>query len=166
MGASWSSRLPFKKWSELRGQIQAAVDVVNAIKAAPTSFPFNQEKRLRKEGVLKKGETLQVDVQDAAFMADLQWTEGVELSQYRSLLKEHERTPASFVAPVLNNADEILADAVTANKSVKPGANVENLRGFLQIILNYIRRGQTLTWDTSSADVVKATFRLMMRTSF
>ena len=157
----------FRKWSDLEAQISAAVDVVRAIRADPKAFPFNQEKRLRKEGILRRGEKLEVDVQDGAFLADLQWTEGVALTQYRSLLKEHERDPANFVGPVITDADNILNNARTASRSIKAGANLDNLRGFLQIILNYVRRGQDSTWDkTQPPDVVKATFRLMMRTSF
>lgn len=156
----------FQKFSDLKAQVQAAVDVVNDIKKAPKAFPFNQEARLRKEGVLKKGETLEVDILDSAFNADIQTTEGIALSQYSSLLKEHERNRAVLVDPVLADAQTVLTDAMAASKSVKAGANVDNLRGFLQLILNYVRRGQTRLWDKSDHGAVKATFRLMMRTNF
>lgn len=156
----------FQKFSDLQAQVQSAVDVVDEIKKDPTAFPFNQEARLRKEGVLKKGETLEVDIQDSTFSAAIQSTEGIALSQYESLLKEHETNRPVLVDPVLLDAQNILNAAITASKSVKAGANVDNLRGFLQAILNYVRRGQTLLWDKTNQDVVKATFRLMMRTNF
>lgn len=105
-------------------------------------------------------------MKDGTFAADLQWTEGLALAQYGSLLKQHERDPAKYVSPVITDADKILNDARAASASIKAGAKLDNLRGFLQIILNYVRRGQDETWDKTDPDVVKATFRLMMRTSF
>jgi hypothetical protein len=156
----------FQKWSDLEAQIQSAVDVAQEIKKDPKTFPFNQEGRFLKEGLLDKGEKLQVDVKDSAFVADIQSTEGIALTQYKSLLKEHERTRAEFIDPVLNDAQDILNAASAASKSVKAGANLDNLRGFLQIILNYVRRGQHVLWDKTDPDVVKATFRLMMRVDF
>jgi hypothetical protein len=156
----------FRKWSELETQIQDAVDVVQGINKDPKAFPFNQESRLQKEGLFKKGEKLEVVVSDAAFLADIQSTEGVALSQYQSLLKEHERDPAKYVDPVLKDAQDILNAAATASKSVKPGVSLDNLRGLLQMIINYVRRGQGELWDKTAAEPVKATVRLMARTDF
>jgi hypothetical protein len=103
----------FQKWSDLKAQIQSAVDIVQEIKKDPKAFPFNQEKRLRKEGVLAKDETLEVDIQDVDFKADIQSTEGILLTQYESLLKEHERTPIEYIDPVLKDAQNILNAANT-----------------------------------------------------
>ena len=155
-----------QKWSDLEAQIQSAVDVVQEIKKDPKAFPFNQEVRFHKEGLLAKGEKLQVDIKDSAFVADIQSTEGIALTQYPSLLKEHESNPAEFIDPVLKDAQDILNAASTASKSIKAGANLDNLRGFLQIILNYVRRGQHVLWDKTDPGVVKATFRLMIRVDF
>lgn len=156
----------FRKWSDLQAQIQSAVDVVTEIKKDPKAFPFNQEKRLRSEKVLDKDEKLEVDVKDSAFVADLQSTEAIALTQYASLLREHERNPTKYVDPVLKDAQDILNAATADGKSVKASAKLDNLLGFLQIIMNYVRRGQGETWDTSDPGVVKATFRLMMRVDF
>jgi hypothetical protein len=156
----------FQKFSDLKAQVQAAVDVVNDIKKDPKAFPFNQEARLRKEGVLKKGETLEVEVTDSSFSAAIQTTEGIALSQYSSLLKEHETARSVLVDPVLLDAQNILTAAMAASKSVKAGANVDNLRGFLQLILNYVRRGQAVLWNKGNQEAVKATFQIMMRTNF
>ena len=156
----------FRKWSELETQIKDAVDIVKGINKDPKAFAFNQESRLRSEGLLKKGEQLEVNVSDATFRADIQSTEGVAIAQYQSLLKEHERDPAKYVDPVLKDAQDILNAAAAASKSVKPGVSLDNLRGLLQMIINYVRRGQGELWDKTSAEPVKATVRLMARTDF
>ncbi|MDO9236677.1 MAG: DUF4157 domain-containing protein [Aquabacterium sp.] len=156
----------FQKWSDLEVQIKNAVDVVQEIKKDPKAFPFNQEKRFRAAGLLAKDETLEVNVKDSAFIADIQSTEGIALTQYASLLKEHERDPTLFVDPVLKDAQDILNAASAASKKVKAGASLDNLRGFLQIIINYVRRGQHELWDKANPDVVKSTFRLLMRVDF
>jgi Domain of unknown function (DUF4157) len=154
----------FQKWSDLETQIQDAVDVVKEINKDPKAFPFNQELRLQKEGLLKKGEKLEVNVKDPTFVAAIQSTEGVALTQYQSLLKEHERD--KYIAPVLKDAEDIVNAAAKASKSIKPGIKLDNLRGFLQIIINYVRRGQGQFWDKTDAEPVKATIRLMQRTDF
>jgi Domain of unknown function (DUF4157) len=156
----------FQKWSELETQIQAAVDIVKDINKDPKAFPFNQESRLQKAGLLKKDEKLEVSVNDPSFKADIQSTEGVALTQYESLLKEHERDPTKYIDPVLKDAQDIVNAAAKASKSIKPGVKLDNLRGFLQIIINYVRRGQEELWDKSAASPVKATVRLMQRTDF
>jgi hypothetical protein len=156
----------FQKWSDLQTQIQNAVKIVNGINNDPKAFPFNQESRLRSEGLLKKGEKLEVNVQDPTFVAYIQSTEGVALDQYQSLLNEHERESPKYIDPVIRDAQSILNTAAAASKSIKPGVNLDNLRGFLQMIINYIRRGQGVLWDKTSAEPVKATFGLMARTDF
>jgi hypothetical protein len=154
----------FQKWSDLEAQIKSAVDVVQEIGKNPKAFPFNQETRFHREKLLEKGEKLEVDVKDSTFRADIQSTEAIALTQYQSLLKEHERT--HFVDPVLKDAQDIINAASAASKSVKAGANLDNLRAFLQIIMNYVRRGQRVVSDKTDPQVVKAKFRLMMRVDF
>jgi hypothetical protein len=156
----------FQKWSDLQTQIQNAVKIVNGINNDPKAFPFNQESRLRSEGLLKKGEKLEVNVNDPTFAAYIQSTEGVALNQYQSLLNEHEVEPTKYIDPVIRDAQSILNAAAAANKSIKPGVNLDNLRGFLQMIINYVRRGQGVLWDKTAAEPVKATFGLMARTDF
>jgi Domain of unknown function (DUF4157) len=154
----------FQKWSDLETQIQNAVDVVKEINKDPKAFPFNQESRFQKEGLLKKGEKLEVIVKDPTFVAAIQSTEGVALTQYQSLLKEHEHD--KYTDPVLKDAEDILNAAAKASKSIKAGVNLDNLRGFLQLIINYVRRGQGQLWDKTKTEPVKATIRLMQRTDF
>ncbi len=154
----------FRKWSDLQVQIQNAVDVVNEIKKDPKAFPFNQAKRLEKEGLLKKGENLEVVVKDSAFVAAIQSTEGFGLAQYESALKEHEK--ALFVGPVISGAQNILTAASTANPKISSSAKLDNLRAFLQVILNYILNAQTTPSTIKRVSPVKARFSLMSRTKF
>ncbi|MGA9995842.1 MAG: DUF4157 domain-containing protein [Pyrinomonadaceae bacterium] len=153
----------FRKWSDLQVQIQNAVDVVQQIKKDPKAFPFNQETRLRSEGLLKKGEKLEVDIQDSTFTAAIQSTEGFALAQYESSLKEHERP--GFVDPVIKRAQDIINDAQKASK-ISSTVKLDNLRGLLQVIINYIMNAQDRPSTDEKVSPVKARFRLMSRTSF
>jgi hypothetical protein len=153
----------FRKWSDLRTQISNAVAIVQEIKKDPKAFPFNQAKRLESEKLLKKGEKLEVDVKDPTFTAAIQSTEGFALAQYGSALREHERT--GFVDPPIKGAQRIIAAAQKAGKT-RAATNVDNLRGFLEVILNYILNGQDRPSRAGYVSPVKARFRLMSRTNF
>lgn len=156
---------PFRTWSDLKARIQEAVDIVAEIKRDPKKFPFNQEKAFKDKKLLPTGEKLVVDIRDSTFIAHIQSTEGLALSQYESLLKEHEvRIPAKFVDPVIKDAQDILDTVKMANPSIT--TNTDNLRGLLQMIINYLRRAREIPADLTDPEVVKAHFRLMHRTSF
>ncbi|HKP14008.1 MAG TPA: DUF4157 domain-containing protein, partial [Blastocatellia bacterium] len=153
----------FRKFSDLEKQVQDAVNVVQDIKKDPKAFPFNQEARLRTEGLLNKGEKLEVLISDTSFKADIQYTEGFALSQFESAAKEHERP--EILNPTLKKAQKILDDALkTAKTSGK--VKVDNLRGFLQVIVDYILNAQDRPSKRSHVSPVKARFRLMSRTNF
>jgi len=154
-----------KKWSKLKALIQDAVDIVGEIKKkGGKDFAFSETPRLVKEGKLKKGEKLVVNITDSHFIADIQSSEGIELSQYESFLKEHEIP--TFKTPVIDAAQKILDDARAANPKIKPSTNTDNLRGFLQVIVNYIKRGQGVPSKITKVSPVKARFRLLHRTNF
>jgi len=152
---------PFRTFSDLKRRVQEAVDIVTEIKKDPKAFAFSEEKRLRDSGLLARGEKLEVHVKDAAFVGRIQTTEGLALSQYESLLKEHEED--EFKTPVITNADRILDDAKKSNPAIK--GNTDNLRGLLQMIVNYLKRAQQ-PFDLTDPEPVKYKFRLMLRTSF
>ena len=137
---------------------------ISSEKSTRRRLPSAKKRLSRRRGLLTAGEQLEVKINDASFKADIQSTEGIALSQYGSLLKEHERSP--HVNPVMTSAQKILDDAKHANRKIKPMAKLDNLLGFLQVIINYTKRAQIELWDTTKADVVKATFRLMHRTDF
>ncbi|WP_152270070.1 eCIS core domain-containing protein [Agriterribacter humi] len=170
---------PFRTWSKLEAQIQEAVDIVRAINNSfgedpvfswneehrrSKMFTFSEEKRMEKLIPLKKGEQLKVDIRDPEFVAAIQSSEGLALSQYESLLREHEKP--EFIDPVINDANGILDAAKKANKKIGATVNTDNLRGFLQVIVNYITRGQEVLSTPAHVSPVKARFRLMHRTSF
>lgn len=166
---------PFRKWSDLKAQIEEAVDICRAINGTfgkamnfawneadrkSQMFTFSEEKRLQK--ALKKGEKLTVDIQDPDFVAAIQSSEGLALSQYESLLREHEKP--EYIKPVIGDAKSILDSALKANNKIK--TNTDNLRGLLLAIVNYITRGQDILSSSTRVSPVKARFRLMHRTSF
>ena len=166
---------PFRKWSDLRAQIEEAASISQAINGTfgkgfnfawndvarkSQMFAFSEEKRLQKD--LRKGETLKVDVKDPNFVAAIQSSEGLALSQYESLLREHE--DPDFIKPVIGDAKSILDSAMKANSKIK--TNTDNLRGLLLAIVNYLTRGQEVLSSSEKVSPVKARFRLMHRTSF
>jgi hypothetical protein len=152
-----------KKWAKLRDQIQEAFAMTEAINAAADvpggrkAFPFDvphlrtgtrKERRRgrwtrkkgmegRNEKILKAGETLEVELTDATWDAGIQSSESFLLSQYESFLREHEFP--DYREPVIADAQAIL-DRVNTGRI--PAARLVNLLSFLQIIVNYIMRGQ------------------------
>ena len=114
----------FRKWSDLKAQIKEAVDIVGEINAK--MLTFSEEKALKRKGLLQSGEQLEVKINNSSFKADIQSTEGIALSQYGSLLKEHERAP--YVSPVMTSAQKVLNDAKQANRKIKPTAVGQSAR--------------------------------------
>ena len=167
----------FRNWCELKERIQEAVDMVNKISqpggAINTSgsrtvkFPFDIT-HLEKTGAFKNGltpkEFLEVEIIDPDWKAKIQVSEAIELSQYESLLREHEIP--SLVTSTLASAQNILN---VANTAALPASSLINLRSFLQIIINYINRGKDIDLSNTGMKEGKPTkvaFRLMCRTSF
>ncbi len=167
----------FRNWCELKERIQEAVDMTDKISKSKivsttggintVEFPFDI-KRLKQTKAfpsgLKTGESLQVEILDPDWKAKIQASEAIELPQYESLLREHEK-PAR-VTSTLSGAQNILN---TANTAKLPASGLANLLGFLQIIVNYINRGQDVDLSNPGlpeGDPAKFAFRLMFRTSF
>jgi hypothetical protein len=153
----------FVKWTDLMAQIQEAQNIVGEIKAK--TFTFSEEKAFKDKKLLSTGEQLVVDIKDPSFKADIQSTEGIALSQFESLLKEHEEEP-QFINPLITSVDEMVDYAKKVDKKIDPAANVDNLRGLLLVIGNYIRRAQRDIFGAAKVDPVKSAFRLMHRTDF
>jgi hypothetical protein len=182
------------KWSKLKAQIEEAVDMTRQMNNAKDvgggrkEFPFDvsglrtgtaeEIKRGmwgRKPGmegpnekILAKGEGLEVHISDDTWNAGIQSSETFELSQYESFLKEHEFP--DYREPVIASAQAILD---RANTKTIDAAKLVNLRNFLEIIVNYIKRGKggKASEDAGAfADVKgmpsKQAFTLMNRTNF
>lgn len=164
----------FRDWCELKERIQEAVDMVEEIKKSKVvgtsddgydlvDFPFGVSHLKASEtfkGGLKKGESLVVEIRDPDWNAKIQSSETFELQQYESFLKEHE--DATRATSTITTAQKILDNALKASPKIKP-ATTDNLRGFLQIVVNYILNAQY--WDTSGSPA-KDVVALMSRTSF
>ncbi len=170
---TWSRSLfGLKKSGEFTGvlqTIQEGVAMTEAMNAAPVlasgrkQYPFDVSHLRRSSGSfsnhLRPGEELEVEEVDSAWHGQIQSSESIELTQYESLLREHEFS--SFVTSTISGADKLVSDASAAEGI--PASRLTRLRSFLQIIVNYIIRGQSIDLkDTPS----KAGFRLMSRTSF
>jgi Domain of unknown function (DUF4157) len=167
---------PFRKWSELAAQIQEAVDIARSLNetfGTKPSFAWNDEHRAAQkfkfseqgsiEKLLRKGEVLQVNIKDPDFKAAIQSTEGFGLPQYESFMKEHEDVDSSDF--VILSVENILERAAKQNK-IKKGTDLSNLRGFLQVIVDYIMNAQESPSVKTKWSPVKARFGLMARTSF
>jgi hypothetical protein len=163
----------FSDWCELKRRMQEAVDMVDAISKAKkvgktpdghdlVEFPFDV-RHLRKSRGFSKGlkpdEKLVVEIADPTWVAAIQSSESIELSQFESFLKEHER--ASWATEAITKADEIVKDANTKGIA---DADLVNLRNFLQIIIDYILNAQF--WEYDEPHAAKEYLSLMARTSF
>lgn len=180
----------FRKWSELEKALAEAVAMTKKMNDAPNvgggrkAFPFEMDhlregsrRELKKgiwdwkkgfegagEKILGKEETLEVEIVDGSWKAAIQSSESIALTQFESLLKEHE---PSQVEASSSSADEIVMEAATFAK--KPPAELANLRSFLQIIFYYIERGvktNLMDAEKGTLDPAKFAFFLMNRTSF
>jgi len=183
-----------RKWPKLREQLEEAKKMTDEMNSAPDvgggrkAFPFDVDhlhqgsKRELKRGkwdpnprfegsnekILKPGEALEVEVLDPTWEAGIQSSESFLLSQYESFLKEHEWT--AYADAAIKSAKTVL-DA--ANAKHLADADLVNLLNFLEIIFDYIKRGQGGALSVSSgafADVehmpAKQAFTLMSRTDF
>ncbi len=167
----------FSKWCDLKERIQEAVDMVDTINKSKVistigvvntvKYPFDTKRLLKTDKFpqgLSSKESLIVEILDPTWEAKIQVSEAIELSQYESLSKEHEL--ASKVTSNLTSAQNILN---TANTASLPATSLVNLLGFLQMISNYIMRGQAVDLSNPGAKegtIAKAAFMLMSRTSF
>lgn len=183
-----------KKWSQLREQVAEAVEMTKKMNAAKDvgsgrkEFPFDvanlrtgTRKELKRgvwkrrkgmeggaEKILRDEETLEVAISDPDWNSGIQSSEGLLLVQYESFLKQHEWP--DYREPVIASADDILDSVRPKGKSAP---KLDNLRSFLQMIVNYIKRGQGGEASDRAgafADVkgmpAKQAFTLMSRTDF
>lgn len=170
----------FTNWCDLQTSIIEAVlmteqinkgDLVgtsaagNEIRKWPSTFSTEHLKKTKNfRSGLRSGESLQVEIVDPDWNAAIQASEAVELPKYESLLGEQD--PALETSTV-ESADRILT---AANTEGTPAADLANLRGFLQMVVNYVLRGQLVDLDLSKPgpgrDPAKFAFALMSRTNF
>jgi predicted small secreted protein len=130
------------------------------------------DKRKGMEGtkvkILGAKEELEVEILDPNWEAGIQSSESFLLDYYESFLKQHEWQ--FFRDGAINHTKAIL-DAVNTDKV--PATELVKLRSFLQIIVNYIMRGQGGKESKNAgafSDVkglpAKQAFTLMSRTNF
>jgi Domain of unknown function (DUF4157) len=188
----------FRKWCELKAEILEAKKMTEKI-SDPANLiadtePINRKIRgiSRRSGStlykwpstfdmkhfkhLRKGEGLVVEVVKPDWEAYIQPSEDIAISQYESLLKEHEKN-TRISSATLKGAEKIFNDIV-AKEAVKEKAgylkrayikaSLSNLRSFLQMVANYIMRGQVNDKKVLVSDnpASKFYFNVMLRTSF
>lgn len=191
----------FRKWSDLNLRIEDAVKMTQKMSGAPLLAPDDPvrsnieavitsliAKKERSPGEtlgklhewpfpidgikLDADEKLIVEIRDMNWGAKIQVSEEIRLSQYQSLLEQHEKP--DIVSKTLDNSAKLLSAAleISKNESVKkiyPSLNniaesdLENLKGLLQVIANYLISAYTYNLKGSAS---KYGFSLMSRTSF
>lgn len=186
----------FRSWPKLEKALKKAVTMTDDMNGAAASkfeksrkaFPFSVDhlrkgstKELRqgfwdrkpgmegeKEKILQPGEELEVEIIDASWKAGIQSSESFLLEYYESFLRQHEWP--FYRDGTIRHAQTVLDGANTAGMAA---TEVAKLRSFLQIIVNYIMRGQGGTESDKAgafADVegmpAKQAFTLMSRTNF
>jgi hypothetical protein len=180
----------FREWPELKERLQEAVDITKAIndqRGTPREVTdpeildaIDKRKKSPQLGEVvewpaaystahltnlrKDKRRLLIQIVDDKWLAKIQASEGIRLSEYESLLREHERP--SNVNIVLEHAKNLFNRAFSAAKKKNSTLNESrfaNLKGFLQLIVNYIVRGQVVNL---TGKVNKAAFLLLSRTNF
>jgi hypothetical protein len=173
-----------RKWSKLEEEVAEAFAMTKQMNAAKNAsggrkeFPFDvgglrtgtakeltKKKWDRKPGmeggsekILARGEQLEVEISDTSWNAAIQSSESFELRQYESFLKQHEFPAAR--EPVIASAQAILDKA---NTKKIDAAKLVNLLNFLEIVVNYIKRGTSIDLKGNPS---KFAFALMSRTNF
>jgi hypothetical protein len=119
----------------------------------------------RKRAVLSRGERLKIDEKDTMWKATAQFTEGVSLSEFKSLLLEYGRKRSGglrgFVNPAIQAAEKIVRNVVP-----RPGVLPSNLLGLVQVVVFYLLRAQSVLTNSTRVSPLKAKFALMARTDF
>lgn len=107
---------------------------------------------------------LVIQIVDDKWRARIQASEAIALSQYGSLLQQHEETDVAGIA--FGAGFDLFEAGVKAAKAKNPAideSRLANLKGFLQLISTYIARGQV---HPNAGKPAKFTFWLMARTGF
>lgn len=183
----------FNDWNELEVRISDAVAMTHAISGSQklnpadpidkkiidaiesktkrkgytiVKWPDKEYSTLHLKNLHKDKRSLYVQIVDTDWKAKIQISESIKLSEYASLLKEHEGSFDSNA--IITAADEVFKKAYNAYvKSAahkgKKESDFSQLKGFLQLILNYIWRGQVVDLSNSAS---KFGFALMARTNF
>jgi len=191
-----------RSWPELEEALNEAVTMTESMSAAPKAaefpgyneFPFDKQSfesapydiaHLRKkwkrdpryensagEKPLAAEERLLVKITDPTWNAGIQVSESFLLSQYESYLKQHEWS--DYVEPVIASADDILSGIDTKDIA---DDDLVDLKNFLEIIVNYVLRGQGMegappkrvakgAFPNVKGMPAKQAFVLMNRTNF
>ncbi len=186
----------FRTWPKLKEAIEKAGKMTDDMNKAASAkhettrkaFPFNID-HLRKgskreiaqgfwdkkpgmegdkEPILRAGEELEVEIIDVAWNAGIQSSESFLLEYYESFLRQHEW-------PFYRDGTLTYAKAIldAANTGGMTATELGKIRSFLQIIVNYIMRGQGGKESEDSgafSDVdgmpPKQAFTLMSRSNF
>ena len=186
----------FRTWPKLEKAIEKAVKMTDDMNRAASSkyektrksFPFNVDNLRKgskkeisqgfwerkagmegeKEKILRAAEVLEVEIIDSTWKAGIQSSESFLLEYYESFMKQHEWP--FFRDGTIKHAKAILASANTGGLSA---TEVGKLRSFLQIIVNYILRGQGGKESENAGAFAnvdrlppKQAFTLMSRTNF
>jgi hypothetical protein len=180
----------FRDWSDLKERIEEAVSMTKAINDQRGTTQEVADKTIldaidKKKNTSTLGQVVEwpalfstahlknlradkrrllVQITDPVWLARIQASEGIPLSEYKSLMQEHEEPWVKDI--VIPTADNIFATAFQAAKLKKSTLNESlfaNLKGFLQLIATYIVRGQV---QSMTGQISKSTFMLMARTDF
>lgn len=107
---------------------------------------------------------LLVQILDPLWHATIQASESIALSEYGSLMREHEdASVTSVVEPAAANVFNAAFAKAKAKDPKLDESRFADLKGFLQLVMSYILRGQVVDL---TGEVTKAGFALMARTSF
>lgn len=117
----------------------------------------------------KGGYRLLVQIKNYLWPAAFQISEAIPLSEYSSLMRDYEeetigKSESNFFSKIIDISGEMMSLLLaTTDDDGKEYEEYANLRGFLELITNYIYRGH---FFGRKGEVSKATFRIMARTDF
>jgi hypothetical protein len=174
----------FRDWTELKARLDDAVEITDLLNAQAETPDTEAVDAIHAKGkrpaskvvewpaeldtshltnLAKMKRRLLVEIFDTAWPARIQASEGIRLSEFETLLREHRPEDADVAVNAAQNAfDAAFTVASKKTPSLKK-SHFQDLNGFLQLIATYIVSGQTSDRTNTYA---KGAFLLMARTNF
>ena len=174
----------FRDWTELKARLDDAVeitdlfntqaetpdtgalDAIHAKGGRPTSKVVEWPTELDPShltNLAKMKRRLLVEIVNTQWPARIQASEGIRLSEFETLLREHAPADADEAVNAAQNAFDAVFVVGSKKKGFPERAHFQDLSGLLQLIASYIFRGQT---RDRTGTYAKGALSLMARTNF
>ena len=174
----------FRDWTELKARLDDAVEITDLLNVQAETPDTEAVDAIHAKGKHPKSKIVEwpaeldtghltnlatmkrrllVEIVNTEWPARIQASEGIRLSEFETLLREHTPDATDVAVNAAQNAFDAAFAVVSKKKTSLNKSHFQDLNGFLQLIASYILRGQTVDLTKMYA---KGAFFLMERTNF